>query len=113
VAEFIPFDALLPKAHVYVTTGGTQQAISAGVPVIVAGVTEDKAANAARVAYHHLGIDLQSGSPAPAPAAEAAVASETESVLTDTDTKANVHRLAQVYAAHDAVSEIEQLPLGG
>jgi UDP:flavonoid glycosyltransferase YjiC (YdhE family) len=110
VAEFIPFDALLPKANVYITTGGTQQAISAGVPVIVAGVTEDKAANAARVAYHHLGIDLQSGSPA---AEAAAVASETESVLTDTDTKANVHRLAQVYAAHDAVSEIEQLPLGG
>jgi UDP:flavonoid glycosyltransferase YjiC (YdhE family) len=63
-AEFIPFDALLPKASVLITNGGfggTQQAIAAGVPVIVAGLTEDKPAVAARVAYHGLGINLHTG----------------------------------------------------
>lgn len=54
VAEFIPFGALLPKTDVFVTNGGfggTQQALAAGVPVVIAGETEDKPANAARVAH--------------------------------------------------------------
>jgi UDP:flavonoid glycosyltransferase YjiC (YdhE family) len=110
VAEFIPFDVLLPKASVYITnggSGGTQQAIAAGVPVIVAGLTEDKPAVAARVAYHGLGINLQTANPAPED-----VAAATETVLKDTGMQANVDKLARVYAAHDALSEIERLTLG-
>jgi UDP:flavonoid glycosyltransferase YjiC (YdhE family) len=109
VAEFIPFDVLLPKASAYITNGGlggTQQAIAAGVPVIVAGVTEDKPAVAARVAYHGLGINLETATPAPE-----AVAAATESVLKDAEMRGNVHKLAQVYAAHDPLSEIERLTL--
>lgn len=45
--------------------GGTQQALAAGVPVIVAGVTEDKPAVAARIAHHGLGIDLHTATPSP------------------------------------------------
>jgi len=109
VAEFIPFDVLLPKASAYITNGGfggTQQAIAAGVPVIVAGLTEDKPAVAARVAYHGLGINLHTGTPAPED-----VAAATETVLKDTGMRASVRKLAQVYAAHDALSEIERLTL--
>jgi UDP:flavonoid glycosyltransferase YjiC (YdhE family) len=96
VAEFIPFDALPPKASVYIANGGVggaQQAIAAGVPVIVVGVTGDEPANAARVAYDHLGIDLQSGSPAPE-----AVASAAESVLKDTDMNRYESQRAQARA---------------
>jgi UDP:flavonoid glycosyltransferase YjiC (YdhE family) len=110
VAEFIPFDVLLPNASAYITNGGlggTQQAIAAGVPVIVAGVTEDKPAVAARVAYHNLGISLETATPTPE-----AVAAAAESVLKDTEMHANVHKLAQVYAAHDPLGEIEWLTLG-
>lgn len=110
VVEFVPFDTLLPKADVYITNGGAggiHQALAAGVPVIVAGLTEDKPANAARVAHHGLGIDLQTGSPTPE-----AVAAATERLLKDTEIQGNVERLAQVYAAHDAVAEIERLTLG-
>jgi UDP:flavonoid glycosyltransferase YjiC (YdhE family) len=109
LAEFIPFDMLLPKAEVYITNGGfggTQQAIAAGVPVIVAGLTEDKPATAARVAYHNLGINLQTATPTPH-----AVAAATESVLKDAEMRDNVHKLAQAYAAHDPLSEIERLTL--
>lgn len=109
VAEFIPFDVLLPKASVYITnggSGGTQQAIAAGVPVIVAGLTEDKPAVAARVTYHELGINLHTATPAPEDIAVA-----TETVLKDTRMLASVRKLAQVYAAHDALSEIERLTL--
>jgi UDP:flavonoid glycosyltransferase YjiC (YdhE family) len=110
VAEFIPFGALLPKAAAFITNGGAggiHQALAAGVPVIAAGVTEDKPANAARVAYHGLGIDLHTATPAPEDLAAA-----TETVLKDTVIRDSVQRLAKVYAAHDAVAEIERLTLG-
>jgi len=109
-AEYIPFSELLPKASVYITNGGyggTQQALAAGVPVIVAGVTEDKPAVAARVAHHRLGISLQTATPSPE-----AIADATETLLSDITIRGNVQRIAQVYAAHHALSEIERLILG-
>jgi UDP:flavonoid glycosyltransferase YjiC (YdhE family) len=109
-AEFIPFDALLPKADVYLTNGGAggiHQALSAGVPVVVAGVTEDKPANAVRVAFHGLGIDLHTATPTPEALAEA-----TEKVLKDAELRDNVQRLRQVYAGLDTVAEIERLTVG-
>ena len=110
VAEFIPFGALLPKADVLVTnggSGGTHQALAAGVPAVVAGETEDKAFNAARVAYHRLGISLQTATPTPE-----AVAGAVKSVLKDEEVRENVRRLAKVYAQHDALDAIERLLLG-
>jgi UDP:flavonoid glycosyltransferase YjiC (YdhE family) len=109
-AEYIPFSALLPKASVFITNGGAggiHQALAVGVPVIAAGLTEDKPANAARVAYHGLGIDLQTATPAPE-----AIAAAAETLLKDNAIRDNVQRLTRVYAAHDAVTEIEQLTLG-
>ncbi len=68
VEEFVPFDRLLPHADVFVTNGGygaTQQALAAGVPVVVAGQTEDKPAIAARVGLLGLGVDLRTQRPEP------------------------------------------------
>ena len=110
VAEFIPFDVLLPKTDVFITNGGfggTQQALAAGVPVIVAGVTEDKLAVSARVAYHGLGTSLQTATPTPE-----AVAAATEALANDTKIRGNVTKIAQVYASHNAFDEIERLTLG-
>lgn len=109
VAGFIPFDVLLPKASVLITNGGaggTHQALAAGVPVIIGGDTEDKPANAARVVHHRLGIDLATATPTPEAVAEA-----TAALLIDGEIRANVTRLAKVYAEHDAVAEIERLLL--
>jgi len=74
IEEFVPFDRLLPHADVLVTNGGygaTQQALAAGVPVVVAGQTEDKPAIAARVGLLGLGIDLRTQRPTPAEVADA------------------------------------------
>ena len=52
VASFIPFDRVLPKVDVLVTNGGygaVNHAFSLGVPIVVAGETEDKDMVAARV----------------------------------------------------------------
>ncbi|MDQ1512414.1 MAG: hypothetical protein QOC59_256 [Microbacteriaceae bacterium] len=66
VAEFLPYDRLLPKTAVMVTNGGfggVQHALSFGVPLVVAGVTEDKPEVAARVAWSGAGVNLRRGRP--------------------------------------------------
>jgi UDP:flavonoid glycosyltransferase YjiC (YdhE family) len=75
--------------------------------IIVAGETEDKPANAARAAYHRLGINLQTATPT-----AQAVAGAVGSLLEDTEVRENVLRLAKVYAQHDALDAIERLLLG-
>jgi UDP:flavonoid glycosyltransferase YjiC (YdhE family) len=52
LASYLPFEWILPKANVFVTNGGygsVNQAISFGVPLVTAGLTEDKADVNARV----------------------------------------------------------------
>jgi UDP:flavonoid glycosyltransferase YjiC (YdhE family) len=69
VAEFLPYEQLLPKVAAMVSNGGfggVQQALVHGIPLVVAGATEDKPEVAARVAWSGAGIDLRTGSPTPA-----------------------------------------------
>ena len=69
VAEFLPYDLLLPRTDVVVSNGGfggVQQSLAHGVPLVVAGATEDKPEVAARVRWSGAGVDLRSGRPAPA-----------------------------------------------
>jgi len=68
VAEFLPYDRLLPHVDVVVTNGGfggVQQSLAHGVPLVVAGATEDKPEVAARVAWSGTGVDLRTGTPSP------------------------------------------------
>jgi UDP:flavonoid glycosyltransferase YjiC (YdhE family) len=68
VAPFIPFGALLPHADLMLTNGGyggVQFALAHGVPLVVAGVTEEKPEIAARVAWSGAGINLKTGTPTP------------------------------------------------
>jgi MGT family glycosyltransferase len=65
-AEFLPYDRLLPSTAVMITNGGfggVQQALAHGVPMVVAGATEDKKEVAARVAWSGTGINLRTGRP--------------------------------------------------
>jgi len=74
VASFLPYGDLLPHTDVVVTNGGfggVQQALRHGIPLVVAGATEDKPEVAARVAWAGAGIDLRSGSPRPSTIAAA------------------------------------------
>ena len=67
-ADFIPYDRLLPRCDVFVTNGGyggLHYAMEHGVPVVVAGDTEDKPETAARAAWAGSGIDLRTGRPSP------------------------------------------------
>lgn len=68
VTTYIPFSELLPRVDVFVTNGGygaVNQALSHGVPVVVAGETEDKAFVATRIAWSGAGINLATSHPSP------------------------------------------------
>jgi len=74
IERFIPHDLLLPHVDVMVTNGGyggVQQALAHGVPLVVAGDSEDKPEVAARVHWSGVGIDLRTGRPSPTSVAEA------------------------------------------
>ncbi|MDP4004788.1 glycosyltransferase [Methylobacterium sp. NEAU K] len=65
-ASFLPFDLLLPKVDLLVTNGGygsVSQALAAGVPIVSAGRTEDKAEVGARISWSGVGIDLATDVP--------------------------------------------------
>jgi MGT family glycosyltransferase len=68
VESFVPFDQLLPHVDLMVTNGGyngVQQALAHGIPLIVAGATEDKLEVNARVHWTGVGIDLMTQTPRP------------------------------------------------
>lgn len=68
VADFLPYDRLLPLTDVFVTNGGyggVHYALEHGVPIVVAGRTEDKTEVSARVAWSGVGIDLRTDTPSP------------------------------------------------
>jgi len=72
--RFIPHDVLLPHTDVMVTNGGyggVQQALAHGVPLVVAGDSEDKPEVAARVQWSGAGVNLHTGRPSVAMVARA------------------------------------------
>jgi len=66
LASYLPFEWLLPQVDVLVTNGGygsVNQAMSFGIPLVTAGMTEDKADVNARVAWSGVGINLATNEP--------------------------------------------------
>lgn len=68
IAAYVPYQALLPYCRMMITNGGyggVQMAIAHGVPLIIAGGSEEKPEIAARVAWSGAAIDLRTGRPKP------------------------------------------------
>ncbi|CAN5283014.1 glycosyltransferase [soil metagenome] len=107
VAEYIPHGELLPKVDVMVTNGGfgaVQRALSSGIPLVVAGNTEDKPEVAARVAWTGSGIDLKTGTPTPAQVRHAV-----RDILDNGRYLRRARELESAYARRDGVAEIAAL----
>jgi MGT family glycosyltransferase len=106
VAEFVPFGALLPHADVLVGNGGfggVQQALRLGVPLVLAGLTEDKMEVTARAAWTGAAINLATQRPDPADLAKAVSA-----VLTDQSYRRRAEELAAEFDRHDPFAAIER-----
>jgi UDP:flavonoid glycosyltransferase YjiC (YdhE family) len=87
-----------------VTNGGygaVQRALMTGVPLIVAGNTEDKPEVAARVEWVGAGVNLRTGTPS-----ASALRSAVRTVLSDDRYRRAAQRLQSLYAERDGVAEI-------
>jgi UDP:flavonoid glycosyltransferase YjiC (YdhE family) len=111
ISTFLPYPQLLPKCAVMVTNGGyggVQMAVSAGVPLVVAGTSEDKLEVSARVAWSGAGLSLKTATPTPA-----AVRGAVMRLLRDNAFRARAQALRAEFAAYAAVplgiALIEQL----
>lgn len=107
VAPFLPYDRLLPKLSVMVTNGGfggVQRALSHGIPLVVAGVTEDKPEVAARIARAGVGVNLRTGKPKPA-----AIRAAVRRLLETSEIRSNAQRMAALYRAQDAAGNSADL----
>lgn len=102
VAQFLPFDLLLPKVSLLVTNGGygsVSQALAAAVPIVSAGTTEDKAEVNARIAWSGVGIDLATNAPQVEELREAITR-----VLAEPRFRERANAMAQSFAARNAVT---------
>jgi MGT family glycosyltransferase len=104
LASYLPFDWVLPKVDVLVTNGGygsVNQAMSFGIPLVTAGLTEDKADVNARIAWSGVGIDLATNEPTPLALREAV-----RTVLDKPDYRARASSMADEFNGIDTRAEI-------
>jgi hypothetical protein len=102
--RFIPHDVLLPLVDVMVTNGGyggVQQALAHGVPLVVAGDSEDKPEVAARVQWSGVGINLHTGRPS-----KAMVAHAVRRILSRPSYRTRARVLQEEIAASDPLRDI-------
>jgi UDP:flavonoid glycosyltransferase YjiC (YdhE family) len=111
VEPFLPHYYLLPHVDVMVTNGGyggVQMALANGVPLVVAGATEEKPEVAAHVAYAEVGINLRTLTPN-----EGQLRHAIHEVLNNPSYRQRAQELQREYAAHRAPQRaadlIEQL----
>jgi MGT family glycosyltransferase len=107
VAPFLSYPALLPRTQAMLTNGGyggVQMALSYGVPLVVAGTTEDKPEVAARVAWSGAGINLRSAKPSPE-----SVRSAVRALLDQPSYRERARALSAEYARHAAIARAIEL----
>ena len=111
IAPFIPFGIAMPHARVFVTNGGfggVHFALSHGVPLVVAGGTEEKPEIANRLMRNGAGLNLKTGSPTPEQ-----VRNAVNEVLHASTYREHARRLQAELTLHDGPTEsallLEQL----
>jgi MGT family glycosyltransferase len=104
LSRYLPFEWILPEVDVFVTNGGygsVNQALSFGIPLVTAGLTEDKADVNARVAWSGVGVDLASNEPTPQALREAV-----RTVLDKPEYRRRAALMAGEFASIDTRSEV-------
>jgi UDP:flavonoid glycosyltransferase YjiC (YdhE family) len=100
IATFISYPELLPKTSVMVTNGGgVQMALAHGVPLVVAGTSEDKPEVATRVACAGAGMNLKTAAPKPEQ-----VRGAVDALLHQARFREWARALAAEYTRYDAVN---------
>lgn len=103
-AKFIPFDELFKHADIMVSNGGygtIQQALSAGVPMVLAGMSQDKPEVNARTAWTGAAINLATQQPQVTQVREAV-----DKILHTPSYKARALELRAEYLKTDCLGDI-------
>jgi MGT family glycosyltransferase len=106
-SQFLNFREVFPYVDVLVAFGGygtVTQALSFGVPMVVAGQNEDKPENGARVAWTESGIYLRTDDPTAEQIWDAV-----EQVLSEPTYLARAQQLSLEFAAYDPARELTHL----
>jgi UDP:flavonoid glycosyltransferase YjiC (YdhE family) len=106
VAPYLPYDLLLPRTAVYVTNGGyggIHYAMEHGVPIVVAGTTEDKTEVSARVAWSGVGVKLATNRPE-----GAAVGAAVRTVLDDPGYAQRSARIGRAIRSSSGLDGVER-----
>ncbi|MEV4498111.1 nucleotide disphospho-sugar-binding domain-containing protein [Micromonospora arborensis] len=107
LASFVPFDRLLPHADALVTNGGyggVQTALHYGVPLVVAGASEDKPEVAARVEWSGTGINLRTSTPG-----TTELRAAVQAVLHDPGYRSQAGIMAKEIGQHDPFDAIAEI----
>lgn len=107
VATFLPLEEILPHVDLLITNGGygtVNMALAHGVPIVAAGLTEDKEEVCAHVQWAGVGIDLHTQRPEPEALRRAA-----REVLDQTHYRSRAAVMAEKFAAHHSSEELLEL----
>jgi MGT family glycosyltransferase len=104
VTPFLPYAAIMPEIDLLITNGGygtVNMAISHGIPIISAGLTEDKEEVSAHVQWSGAGIDLRTNHATPWAIGEAA-----DEIFTQPRYRERAKKLALEFAGHNVKAEL-------
>jgi UDP:flavonoid glycosyltransferase YjiC (YdhE family) len=104
VAAFLPYEYVLPKVDLLITNGGygtVSMALARGVPIVSAGLTEDKEEVSAHVQWSGAGIDLRTNQASPETVRRAA-----RQILGSSLYRNRARELAEEFAQHDTEAEL-------
>jgi MGT family glycosyltransferase len=107
IASFLPYAQVLPEIDLLITNGGygtVNMAISHGIPVISAGLTEDKEEVSAHVQWAGAGIDLRTNQATPE-----AIKHAVDEIFTQPGYRERAQQLALEFASHDVEAELLSL----
>jgi MGT family glycosyltransferase len=109
LVDFVPFTELLPHVDLVVTNGGyggVQMALAYGVPLVTAGLSEDKIEVNTRVEWSGTGISLDTWKPAPAK-----IRAGVAKVLGDPGYRAGAAKMRTAYARYSGAERAAEVIL--
>jgi MGT family glycosyltransferase len=107
ITSFLPYAQIMPEIDLLITNGGygtVNMAISYGIPIISAGLTEDKEEVCAHVQWSGAGIDLRTNQATPE-----AIRHAVDEIFTQPGYRERARQLSLEFASHDV--EVELLSL--
>jgi MGT family glycosyltransferase len=107
IASFLPYAQIMPEIDLLITNGGygtVNMAIFHGIPVISAGLTEDKEEVSAHVQWSGAGIDLRTNQATPE-----AVKHAVDEIFTHPGYRERAQQLSLEFASHDVEAELLSL----